>query len=45
VRLGGAVKGQDGRSKEHADFVAAVQPVRARYQSDFDPKLLGYLER
>jgi TRAP-type transport system periplasmic protein len=30
---------------EHARFVAAVQPVLARYRSRFDPKLFAWLER
>jgi TRAP-type C4-dicarboxylate transport system substrate-binding protein len=30
---------------EHAAFVEAVEPVRARYRSEFDPKLFAHLER
>jgi TRAP-type C4-dicarboxylate transport system substrate-binding protein len=29
---------------EHAAFVAAVQPVLARYRTQLDPKLFAYLE-
>jgi TRAP-type C4-dicarboxylate transport system substrate-binding protein len=30
---------------EHAAFVEAVEPVRARYRGAFDPKLFAHLER
>jgi hypothetical protein len=30
---------------EHAAFVAAVQPVCAKYRKELDPKLFAYLNQ